>query len=63
MESNFFVAKKSTTQSVDFVKITWQKIQDDYRTLKEVELLYKDVNATSVVSTKKRQVKENKALR
>lgn len=33
MESNFFVAKKSTTQSVDFVKITWQQIRYDYRTL------------------------------
>lgn len=50
MESNFFVAKKSTTQSVDFVKITWQELQNDYRTLIGVTIDKSDVNLPSKIS-------------
>ena len=55
MESNFFVAKKSTTQSVDFVKTTWQEIQYDYRTLIGVESDKTDVKIPSENSTEEQK--------
>lgn len=55
MESNFFVAKKSTTQSVDFVKITWQQLQYDYRTLIGVTADKSDVKIPSNNNTEEQK--------
>lgn len=55
MESNFFVAKKSTTQSVDFVKITWQELQNDYRTLIGVTIDKSDVILPSKISKEEQE--------
>lgn len=50
MELNYFVAKKSTAQSVDLVNRTWQELQNDYRTLIGVTIDKSDVNLPSKIS-------------
>lgn len=48
MESNFFVLKKSTVQSVDLVKTSWQGLQVVFRT-KAIEFA-ENANLSAIVA-------------